>query len=247
MSIQSLGTLVTSLRYEVGHSPSPSAGLNQREMLVYILNRAQEELATTYDWPGLTVDRDIPLVIGTRYYAYPSDLPFDNVGEVWLVWSTLYGVLRYGIGPEQMALWNSNTGFTSWPVERWQHNTDQNLIELWPIPSEAPAATPSTQAALIRVRGTKLIPWMVADADTCVLPATAIVLFAAAEVLAREGAKDAPLKLQKANEYVRRLRVRQSSHKAIPFIIGGGGGTNGDNMHGRIGIDYVPERYGSGP
>jgi hypothetical protein len=247
VAVQSLGTLVTNLRLEAGHSSSPATGINMRDQLVYLLNRTQEELALDYDWPGLIVDRDTPLVAGTRYYSYPADLPFDNITNAWLVWNTLYGELCYGIGPDEFAVFNSNTGFTSWPVQRWMHNSDMNLFELWPIPSEAPPATPTSQAALVRFRGTRQIPWMVADSDQCVLPATVITLFAAAELLARQKSPDAGLKLQKAQEYIRRYRVRQSAHKTKPFVVAGGQ-SDGTGVRGqRIGLDYIPIGYGNGP
>lgn len=243
MASVSLGQLVTSLRFEVGQSSSAAAGLNQRDQLVYILNRVEEELSLNWDYPGLIVDRDIPLVTGTRYYAYPSDLPFGAITNAWLVYNTLFGELTYGIGPEQFALFNSNTGFTSWPVERWMHNGDSGLFELWPVPSQAPPATPTSQAALVRLRGPRLITPMVADGDVCTLPATVIVLFAAAEVLARQKSPDAGLKLDKAKEFLRRYRVRQSAHKTRPFVVGGGGAERA----GRIGLDYIPQNYGAGP
>ncbi len=242
MSVASLGDLVTRLRLEAGYSSSSATGLNQRDQLVYLLNRAQEELQLDYDWPGLVIDRNIPIVVGTRYYAYPADLPFENITNAWLVHTTLYEELCWGIGPEQFAVWNSNTGFRSWPIQRLMHNADSGLFEVWPVPSEAPPATATTEAAAIRLRGTKLLTPMVADADLCVMPATAVVLFAAAELLAREGAKDAGLKVDKAREYLRRLRVRQSKNK--PLIMGSGGGRG---RPPRVGLDYIPSRFGHGP
>lgn len=244
MSVTTLGDLVNRLRLEASYSSSPATGLNQRDRLVYVLNRVQEELSLDYDWPGLLVDRDIPVVVGTRYYAYPSDLPFEHVNEAWLIHSTCYDRLPYGIGPEQLVLWNSNTGFRSWPIQRWMHNADSNLFEVWPIASEAPPATSTTQAAAVRFRGTKLLPWMVADSDVCVMPATAIVLYAAAEILAYEGAKDAEMKIDKAKEYLRRLRVRQSTTKSRPFVMGSGAS---GRPGARPGLDYIPPGYGKGP
>ena len=246
MATLPLGTLVTNLRFEVGHSSNPATGTNQRDQLVYYINRAQEDLAEDYTWPILRVDRDIPIAVGARYYSYPVDMPFENIEIGWLVWNTLYGKLEYGIGPEQFALWNSNLGFQSWPIERWMHNQDSGLFEVWPIPSEAPPASPTSEAALIRFRGTKLIPWMVADGDVCVLPATLITLHAAVEILSREKGEDAAMKLKKATDKLRRYRLRQTSNKTEPFVIGGGS-PDGSNNNGRIGLDYIPVGYGSGP
>lgn len=244
MAVSSLGTLVTNLRFEAGHSSNPATGVNMRDQLVYTLNRVQEELAQDYDWPALIVDRDVALVVGARYYAYPSDLPFDAINNAWLLYNTVYDEMPYGIGPEQFAEFNSETGFTSWPVERWMHHSDNDTYEVWPVPSEAPPATATSLAAAIRFRGTRTIPRMVADADMCVLPDTALVLFAAAELLARQKSPDAALKLSKAQKYLLRNRIRQGTHKTRPFVIGGAGQDAGP---GRIGIDYIPWGYGKGP
>jgi hypothetical protein len=243
MPAEPLGTLITNLRFELGASSNPAAGINQRDQLVYLLNRAQEQIAMDFEWPVFTIDRDIPIVVGTRYYAYPSGLEYGDVERVWLVWNTLYGEIAYGIGPEQFALFNSNTGFTSWPVERWMHNADSGLFELWPIPSEAPPATPTSQAALIRMRGTKPYTTMVADSDMSTFQSTAIVLYAAAELLARQKDDSASIKLEAGKEYIRRLRVRQNKRRQ-PFVMGAG--HTGDDGR-RIGIDYIPIGYGSGP
>ena len=243
MAVASLGQLVTNLRYEVGHSSSPAAGINIRDQFVYLLNRAQEELSFEFDFPGLQVDRDVYITVGARYYNYPADMPFENVDKVWLIWNTVYGELIYGIGPEQFTLYNSIEHQRSWPIERWMHNADNNLVEVWPIASEAPAATGANQAALIRFRGSRLIPQMVDDADQCLLPATLIVLWAAAELLAREQDAGAELKLKKANEYLRRYKLNQTTHKRHPFIMGGGG----RGREPRPGLDYIPMGYGSGP
>lgn len=245
MAVDTLGSLVTKLRHELRQSPVAATGVNMREQLVYILNRTQEELASEYDFPGLTVDRDVVINANARYYNYPTDMPFENVDAVWLIWNTLSTRLAYGIGPSQFALFNSDTGFTSWPVQRWYHHSDDNTFELWPVPNQAPVATPTSLSARVRMRGTRLPPPMVQDDDLCVLPATLIVLFACVEILADEGAKNASVKADKAKEYLRRLRVRQSSHKRKPFVIGGGSGAV--SSRGRIGLDYIPEGYGKGP
>jgi hypothetical protein len=238
-----LSTLILNLKFELGASSSPAAGINQQDQLIYMLNRAQEQIAIDFEWPLFTVDRDIPIVVGTRYYAYPTDLDYSSVERVWLVWNTLYGEMSYGIGPEQFALFNSNTGFTSWPVERWMHNADSGLFELWPVPSEAPPATPTSQAALIRMRGTKLYTTMVNPSDQSTFPATAIVLYAASEILMRAKDDSAQAKLAAGQAYIRRLKVRQNKKKQ-PFVLGGG--HTGDDGR-RIGIDYIPIGYGSGP
>jgi hypothetical protein len=103
---------------------------------------------------------------------------------------------------------------------------------------------------LVRLRGTKTVKKMINDSDESTLPDNLIVLFSAVEILQRDGAKDSPVKLQKANEAMRRHRVRQFSHKHVrPIVIGGGGGDAQSRPGSQpvLGLDYVPPGYGSGP
>jgi hypothetical protein len=104
--------------------------------------------------------------------------------------------------------------------------------------------------AIVRLRGTKTVTKMIEDSDEATLPDNIIVLFSAVEILQRDNAKDASLKLNKANEALRRHRVRQFSHKQVrPTAIGAGGG-DAQSRPGHqpvLGLDFVPPGYGSGP
>jgi hypothetical protein len=240
-----LRDMLTDLRAEVGHSTNPAHGINDRETLLYMLNRTQMNLYRDYDWPQLIVDRDVKLADGQRYYAYPTDLAFDDIQKMWVLVNTVYNEVLYGIGPAEMAIWNSDQGLQSWPTQRWMHNADSNMFELWPVPDANGAATGS----YVRLRGTKTVTKMINDSDEATLPDNIIVLFAAAEVLARDNAKDAPVKMKVATDALRRHRVRQFSHKGTRAIqIGAGGGdAQGSYREPVLGLDYVPPGYGSGP
>lgn len=231
-----LNDLLNATRLEAGHSTIPSMGVNDILTITYLINRTQNELAYSYDWSNLQIDRDIALVANQRYYQYASDLPFEQVNWVWVLLNQVWNPCEYGIYPEHFAIWNSDLGFISWPVQRWMNNYDSGLWEAWPVPS---------QNGSIRMRGQKEIPELINMNDQCVLDPTLIALFTAAELLARENSKDAPMKLQKAQSYLRRLQTRMTAHKRKPFVVGGGG--TGDMMQPRIGIDYIPPGYGSGP
>ena len=241
-----LREMLTDLRAEIGHSTNVAHGINDRDTLLYYLNRTQLELYRDYDWPQLIVDRDVHLFNGQRYYTYPVDLAFDDITNIWVLINTVYNELGYGIGPYEMVVWNSDLGFKSWPTQKWMHHPDDNTFELWPIPD----ASAQNANALVRLRGTKTVKTMINDADESTLPDRLIVLYAAVEILQRDDAKDAPLKLQKANEAMRRYRVRQFSHKHVrPIVIGGGGGDAQSRPGSQpvLGLDYIPPGYGSGP
>jgi hypothetical protein len=135
-------------------------------------------------------------------------------------------------------------------VRKWRHHPDDNTFEVWPIPDQAPlqeGPSGQQQPARLRMRGAKFVQPMINDADPLTLPYRPVLLFAAGEVLAREKAADAQLKLEKGKEWLRRMKVRQGAHKRRPFVIGGGGERVNSNYVGRIGLDYIPPGYGSGP
>jgi hypothetical protein len=239
-----LQDMLTDLRAEIGHSTNVAHGINDRETLLYYLNRTQIKLYQEYDWPQLIITRDSPLLSGQRYYAYPADLAFDDITRVWLFAPGPINEVLYGIGPAEMAYSNPDLGQQTWPTRRWMHAPDTGMFEVWPVPD--PSA--GTINPFLRLWGTKTVKKMVGDTDTATLPDNLIVLYAAAELLARDGTKDAGLKLQEANEAMRRHRVRQHTHKREPFVIGGDGGDTGTyGRTARLGLDYVPVGYGSGP
>lgn len=245
MAGKQLRDMLTDLRAEVGHSTNVAHGINDRETLLYYLNRTQIQLYQDYDWPWLIVDRDLTLADDQRYYPYPVDLAFDDISTVHVLIGSFWQRLTYGIGAPELTLLNSDLGAKQWPTLKWMHHSDDNTFEVWPVPDASAVAA----AAKIRLRGTRTVFKMVNDSDLSTLPDNLIVLFAAVEILQRDDAKDAALKLNKANEAMRRHRVRQFSHKKVPVVIGGGGG-DAQSRHHRwpaIGLDYIPPNYGSGP
>jgi hypothetical protein len=241
-----LRDMLTDLRAELGHSTNIAHGINDRDTLIYYLNRTQLDLYRDFDWPQLIIDRDVSVANGQRYYPYPTDLAFEDIEHIWVLINTVYNELGYGIGPYEMILWNSDNGFTSWPTQKWMHHPDDNTFELWPVPD----ANAENANALVRLRGTKTVKPLINDSDLSTLPDNLIVLYSAVEILQRDSAKDAPLKLNKANEAMRRYRVRQGSHKRnYPFGIGSGGGDaqSRPSRQPTLGLDYIPPGYGSGP
>jgi hypothetical protein len=241
-----LRELLSDLRAEIGHSTNVAHGINDRETLLYYINRTQQDLYRDYDWPQLIIDRDVQLADGQRYYPYPTDLSFEDIGHIWVLINTVYNELLYGIGPYEMILWNSDNGFKAWPTQKWMHHADDNTFELWPVPD----GTAQANNAIVRLRGTKTVPWMVNDADQCVLPDALITAFAAIPVLRRDSAKDGDAQQARAAELMRRHRVLQASKKRVrPIAIGAGGGDAQSRPGSQpvLGLDYIPPGYGTGP
>ena len=77
----------------------------------------------------------------------------------------------------------------------------------------------------------------------CIIDSKAIVLFTAAEVLATQKSEAAPMKLTKAQNYLRRLLADQGADKRANYNMGGNqrGGIDPDRSRRLTPyIDYIP-------
>lgn len=211
----SLGQLLDDLRAEVGHSLNPALGVNTRDVLINVLQRQQKRLWEDYSWPFLRVDRDIVCQAGLRYYNIPADLTFEKIERVQFKWGDRWQDLTYGIGQQQLNQYDSDRDIRSWPITNW-YVTDDNRIEVWPIPAQNGSA--ATTDGLIRITGIRKPNPLVNDAHTADLDDQLIVLYAAAEILARQKQADAQNKLQQAQAHYARLKARNS--KGATFVMG---------------------------
>jgi hypothetical protein len=116
-------------------------------------------------------------------------------------------------------------------VQNWDVSGDVQF-RIWP--------TPVSAKYTVRLIGQRVCAVWANDADMSTLDATAIVLFTAAEMLARAKAEDAPMKLQKAQKYVLNLLGNSISAKRRVSTFGSG-------VPARVGsqgtpyIDYIPQ------
>jgi hypothetical protein len=230
-----LSELVDRLRYESGQSPNVAHGVAHRDAQKYLLRRTQEELYTQYDWPNLKLDIVVPLLAGSRFYNFPPDMDFTFINDVYLRDAGQWRKLDYGITPDVRNTWLAFDDYQSWPPTNWQAKGDApGQFEVFPTPD---------QPSSLRIVGRKKLLPLINDSDVVTLDPTLIVLYASAEIMAERKSEAAPLKLQKAQAYLTKLRARMSANKTDPFVIGGGS----DNPPPRAGIDYIPPGYGSGP
>lgn len=223
-----LSQLITNLRHETGQSATLALGQQTRDRFKHILNRVQRELWVNHQWPVQQIERDVALLQGGRYYAYPAGLGFDGVQHVWVKNGTEWLKLGYGIGPDELSFYNSEENFRSWPIAKWDHVGETGMIEVWPVPS---------QAGTMRMAGRKTLVEMVAESDVSQLDGDVIVFYAAAEILAEQKSQRANLMLEKAKALLARVKAIQSADKRGNFGIGMGGQ---DTRRLRVGIDYMP-------
>lgn len=157
-----------------------------------LLNNQQSFLVNQHSFLlGKTVV-NLQATVGQQYYVVPAGIDFDRLEQPTFTNVNNFRYrIGYGIGQEEYNLFRSDLGVRASPVMRWQFvNVNGVLqIELWPIPS-----VPQT----IIFTGTLPLTQMVNDTDTCVIDDLILVLFTAAELLARHGSGDFQAKAAKA-------------------------------------------------
>ena len=207
-----LGELIDDVRAEAGHSLQSNLGTAMRDVLIKVIQRQQRRLWEDHDWTFLRVERDVPVQAGQRYYDFPVDLNLERVERVEFKWDDRWHRLEYGIGRTQLDQYDSDRDVRSWPVYRWKE-AENNQIEVWPVPSLNGDTV--NLSGLIRFTGIRALRPLVQESDRADLDDTLLVLYSAAEILAREKAADAGLKLQLAENHYRRLKSRGAKRDVI--------------------------------
>jgi hypothetical protein len=240
-----LSELRRELLAETFQSLNPNQTTSSTPYYNYALDRVQREQWNDIEWPHLTIYKDMPMVMGQRYYDYPPQLPFDSIFRMWWPQGVNWVPLDYGINP---ATYQTMGGefVQSWPPRRWRNCAMFNettmqtqpaaQFEIWPIPG------PSLPFS-IRIEGNAPLNPLIEDTDICVIDATLIVLFAAAEVLAQQKSESASLKLQKANQYRRMLIARLGAQQRNMRSLSKDGGFMGPVGDGRRltpYLDFIP-------
>jgi hypothetical protein len=213
---QQLSVMVKNLRAEAGHALSVAQGVNQYETLKYLLARTQEELWTAFVFPDLIVRVNVPMAAGQYLYPFPSapvPMSFDMIRETWTATpsSTSWSELPYGIDEDCIKPDGTNTNRAD-PVQAWDVEGDS--FRVWP--------TPDTSGANVRFKGQMELKPLIADSDVSTIDATCIILFTAADLLARAKAEDAATKMQKAQRHLVKLLGNKISAKRKIGSLGGG-------------------------
>lgn len=211
---QQLQELIAQLRAETGRDQSVSVGVSELDNFKVQLARVQEVLYDEYEWPFLRVERSLTLSAGQRYYDFPSDLNYDRLMCVKLKRNGVYTDMQRGITFDEFSVYDSNADERSSPAQKWDvRNTGAGeQLEVWPIPNEEGS---------LHFFGTKSLSPLVANEDRADLDDRLIVLFAAAEVLARQKSPDAQNKMNLANARLLKLRSNsQAANKMVQIGLG---------------------------
>ncbi len=215
-----LSELLLMLKAEIGDSLTTGVNAANDPLYRRLLSNKQKWLAHEYDFPNLQAEATVSLTQGTRFYTFPTSISRDRPVLVEALEGTNFWIpLEYGIGAEQFITYNSDLGQQGFPIFRWQFNNDGSTplttldrIEVWPIPN---------QTTSLRITGQIVLPALVQDTDKAVLDDMLIVLFTAADYLARNDQPDAQLKLAEAQRLARQLSFTLP-RKLSTFKIGGG-------------------------
>lgn len=222
--------LIADLRAETGRTQNVAAGVDEVENLKVVLQRNQELLYDEYEWPHLRVERTIDLAAGQRYYDFPADLNFDRVMDIKLKYNNVYTDVERGIGFDDYSIYDSNATppERSFPTLKWDVRETGTVeqLEAWPVPN---------QAAKLHFFGTKKLAPLIQEDDRADLDDRLIVLFSAAEILARQKSNDARNKQSQAERRLMMLRRNsQSGSKMVQVGLGNRAGDQSNRMKTRI-------------
>jgi hypothetical protein len=209
-------SLVQMLRLETGRSGSVAVGVDDLDALKHLLKRTQDTLYIKHDWVHLKqVFNRIPLQAGDRYYDFPDEFNFDRIINVGLWYNGIPQKIDRGIGFGEYATYDSEADERADPVARWdvRWTGTEAQCEVWPIP-----ATNDQELQFIGIRKLRALT---ANADVCDLDDFMIVLYAAAELLAKADPDSAKLKLAMGKARFDQLKVN-AGNNGQRFVMGSG-------------------------
>jgi hypothetical protein len=211
-----LQVLLDDLRAEAGHSVQANLGQATEKMMLTLLNRVQRRLWEDFSWPFLHTKKNIVMQAGQRYYDVPPGITLERIESAKFKWSNRWDKVIYGINPAHYNQWDSDTDIRSWPIMRYEAYGDvAGQLEVWPVPSQNGVA--STGEGTLRLEGVKNLNPLSAKTDTADLDDQLIVLFSAAELLARQKSADAQMKMGQAQAHYIRVKGRLSKGEPIVF------------------------------
>lgn len=216
-----LTNLLTMLKAEVGDN---GVGNTTRDaQLTTLLSNKQKWLAAEYDWPFLEHRWNLAVSPGNRYLSFPTvdedpqtiAINFERPVRTDVYYNNKWQDVDYGVNNDDFNYINSDgVNLTPPPevldpIQRWRFD-DEGKCEIWPIP---------TVAQTLRFTGQRTLNPLATGSDTADLDDMLLVYFAAGEILTREKQADAPLKLQLAQERMRKIRA-QYPQRERTYVLG---------------------------
>lgn len=195
------------LKAEIGSSMDVGTALDDE--LDMVLSNKQIQLATLFDWAALETDEDVNA--DARYLTLPN-LNYNRPVEVYVKWALRWQPVCYGITIDNYNTTDSDRNVKRDPIQAWRYapNVGADKFEVWPIPVGVQS---------LRFCGQKPILKMEETGDVCTLDGLMLVLFCAAEKLARYKQEDAQAKLVQANSIAAALRSNERKVEPVFSLI----------------------------
>lgn len=232
MRYMTLTEMLDELRAEARISQNVAHGVHLADAHSKRLRRVQEELYLAYDWPHLNTRADKAVGTNVRFAEYPALFTFEGITHAEVREDERWCRLTYGIEAEHYN--THDEGEQAYPIRRWQNylspdaeTINSNMFEVWPTPD---------RDVTFRFHGRRKLFPLTEGAHKSSIDGPLIVLHAAAEILAAQKGEDASLKLQKAQDRQRLLKLRQKSHGSRPMNLAG----RSNQSRLRPGLDYIP-------
>lgn len=218
---QAWSVIRTMFKAEIGVELDDAVASADNARYLQLANNQIKWLIGQHAWLLGKTRAEVALTVGTRYYAFPeSTIDIDRVDkEAFVKKSDGYRYpVNFGISQHQFNAYASETRQDS-PILRWDLVVDSTLkIEVWPLPSEAQT---------LMLSGIGVFTPMTVDGSVCPIDDMLVVLFMAAEQLARDKAADAQAKLAKAQAHLNSLKGSRQSAFEVISLKGGGNGLGG--------------------
>lgn len=221
-----LANALLMLKGEINVSLTSGVAAAMDQHFYTLIDNKQKWLASEYDWPFLKEKKDVSLVGGTRYYTLPTEIIFERMTRVDVLYNQKWEPVDFGIGPEEYNCYSSGDGSVpiaaSDPTLKWDwKDGDETQIEVWPIPVAASTLRFSGQRVLTDLKNgtSNYVTSQTLDIDDLL-----VVKFVAADYLSAQDQKNSQLKLAEAEIRLNRIRAvyPQKDEKSRAIIFGGG-------------------------
>lgn len=226
-----LGKTIEKVRHEAGQSTHAGYSGHDRDKIVHLINRVQQQLAVQYDWPRRMNTVALMLVPGQHTYSLPEPLNFEGVDRVT---HERYGTaieLQYGVTPEMRAYLSPDAEKDRRDKPRaWDYalreSATRDQITVWP--------TPRVETEL-EIEGTGELAEATNESSRLAFPGHIIALYVAAEILAEQGDELSSAKMSMADNLTRNTLGRQRN-KSQAWGLGRAGEVR---RRPRYGLDYI--------
>lgn len=202
---KTVADVLLMLKAELGDDLSTS---NEDLRYMQLLYLAQQELATSFDWPFLQLkagEADVVAAPTSRYLVLPN-INLDRPVRAEVFYNDYWQCVDYGINSDEYNLYRSEFGEKQDPIQRWQEidetvdvdGIQYQKFEIWPIPSVQQT---------VRFWGQRALHAFEDDQDECDLDDLLLVLSVALPILAKRESPSATMVAKRLDERLKLLKA----------------------------------------